>query len=163
VRIRRPLHLTLGFALAFASGCGLGSPSPISNFGDRLRGALSPDDIRADLSALQRIADANNGIRADGTPGYDASVAYVVDELRKAGYNATLQKVMIPNFRAARAGHPSGGGQQRDGFLRRARLPSRALLTLGRRHCRGGGDRLRPERGPDRFRRAPDWQGLRRR
>jgi Zn-dependent M28 family amino/carboxypeptidase len=116
VRIRRPRHLTLALALAFASGCGLASPSPISDFGDRLRSALSPDAIRADLSALERIADANNGVRADGTPGYDASVAYVVDELRKSGYSPTLQKVMIPYFRQLGPGTLQVAGGNGTGF-----------------------------------------------
>ena len=38
--------------------------------------------------ALQRIADANGGTRAEGTPGYAASVDYVLGVLAKTGWNA---------------------------------------------------------------------------
>jgi Zn-dependent M28 family amino/carboxypeptidase len=49
------------------------------------------------LAELQRIADANGGNRALGTPGYDASVDYVVGVLRGAGY-----EVQTPTFDARR-------------------------------------------------------------
>jgi aminopeptidase S len=41
------------------------------------------------LQALQKIADEHGGNRAAGTPGYDASVDYVVDVLRDAGFRAS--------------------------------------------------------------------------
>ncbi|MFF5444632.1 M28 family peptidase [Streptomyces sp. NPDC012888] len=47
------------------------------------------------LAAFQRIADANGGNRAAGTPGYDASAAYVHDTLKKAGYRVTYQEFDI--------------------------------------------------------------------
>ena len=43
----------------------------------------------AHLQALQKIADENGGNRAAGTPGYDASVEYVVGVLRDAGFEAS--------------------------------------------------------------------------
>ena len=42
--------------------------------------------MRADLLALERIADRSGGNRAAGTAGYRASVAHVRTELRRAGY-----------------------------------------------------------------------------
>ena len=42
--------------------------------------------MRRDLRALERIADRNGGTRAAGTSGYAASVRYVRDQLRRAGY-----------------------------------------------------------------------------
>jgi hypothetical protein len=45
------------------------------------------------LKAFQAIANRNNGTRALGTPGYDASLRYVAQQLRWAGYNVTLQPV----------------------------------------------------------------------
>ncbi|MCB1292763.1 MAG: M28 family peptidase, partial [Mycobacterium sp.] len=45
------------------------------------------------LAALQDIADAHGGTRAVGTPGYDASVDYVVGVLRDAGF-----EVQTPQF-----------------------------------------------------------------
>ena len=53
---------------------------------DQLPRALSVARMRADLRALERIADRNGGNRAAGTPGYAASVRYVRAELRRAGY-----------------------------------------------------------------------------
>ncbi len=47
---------------------------------------LSADDIGAHLDALIQIATANNGIRAAGTPGYDASADYVATQLTNMGY-----------------------------------------------------------------------------
>lgn len=44
------------------------------------------DDVRAHQAALQAAADDNFGIRTSGTPGYDASVDYVVETLETAGY-----------------------------------------------------------------------------
>lgn len=43
------------------------------------------------LEAFQAIADAHGGTRASGTPGYDASVDYVVDRMEAAGYEVTVQ------------------------------------------------------------------------
>jgi aminopeptidase S len=45
------------------------------------------------LQALQKVAEAHGGNRAAGTPGYDASVDYVVGVLRDAGF-----QVSTPTF-----------------------------------------------------------------
>jgi hypothetical protein len=37
-------------------------------------------------------ADANGGVRVSGRPGYDASVDYVADKARAAGYRVTVQE-----------------------------------------------------------------------
>ena len=47
----------------------------------------------AHLRKLQEIADSNEGTRAKGTPGYDASVDYVVQTLRDKGFD-----VQTPEF-----------------------------------------------------------------
>ena len=44
------------------------------------------------LQALQSIADANGGTRAAGTPGYEASVDYVVRTLRAAGWQVSIDE-----------------------------------------------------------------------
>jgi hypothetical protein len=41
--------------------------------------------------AFQRIANDNEGTRASGTSGYDASADYVVRKLRQAGYKVRKQ------------------------------------------------------------------------
>jgi Zn-dependent M28 family amino/carboxypeptidase len=60
---------------------------------EQLAQAVTAKKLQAHLAALQRIADENGGTRASGTPGYDASVEYVVGQLRQAGYTPHLQHV----------------------------------------------------------------------
>jgi Zn-dependent M28 family amino/carboxypeptidase len=55
------------------------------------RKAVTLAGIRQHQAALQTIANANNGTRLAGTPGYDQSVDYVVDKLTAAGYSPTVQ------------------------------------------------------------------------
>ncbi len=50
------------------------------------------------LQAFQAIADANGGTRAAGTPGYDASVDYVVRRLEAAGYDPVIQNFDFPYY-----------------------------------------------------------------
>jgi Zn-dependent M28 family amino/carboxypeptidase len=52
------------------------------------------------LDELQDIAEENDGTRASGTPGYDESVDYVVEELRDAGYDPVVQSFDFPYFQA---------------------------------------------------------------
>lgn len=69
-----------------------------NNTHDKLLECVTLDGIREHQAALQAIADANDGIRTSGTPGYDASVAYVVDELEAAGYDVTVQPFDFQTF-----------------------------------------------------------------
>lgn len=55
-----------------------------------LQECVTLDGVRAHQAAFQAIADANGGTRAAGTPGYAASVDYVVNEMAAAGYVVTL-------------------------------------------------------------------------
>jgi Zn-dependent M28 family amino/carboxypeptidase len=64
-------------------------------FAGSLSGKVTADAMMAHLSKLQDIANANNGTRAVGTPGYEASVDYVVDTLRHSGFD-----VQTPEFSA---------------------------------------------------------------
>jgi Zn-dependent M28 family amino/carboxypeptidase len=56
-----------------------------------LRNAVTVNGIMEHENALQDIADANDGTRASGTPGFDASRDYVARKLLAAGYNVTVQ------------------------------------------------------------------------
>jgi Zn-dependent M28 family amino/carboxypeptidase len=58
---------------------------------EKLRAAVTLEGVRAHQAALQAIADANDGTRASGTSGYDASVAYVVARMQAAGYQVSTQ------------------------------------------------------------------------
>lgn len=57
----------------------------------KLRDAVTVKSVLQHERALQRIANRNGGTRAAGTPGYDASAAYVSGRLKKAGYVVTEQ------------------------------------------------------------------------
>ena len=63
------------------------------------------------LQALQKIADDHGGNRAAGTPGYDASVEYVVGVLSRAGF-----KPSTPTFEASGGdGEGAVSNHDRDG------------------------------------------------
>lgn len=57
----------------------------------KIRREVSPAKVFTHLDAFQRIADQNNGTRASGTPGYEASARYVERTLRDAGYQTERQ------------------------------------------------------------------------
>ena len=71
-----------------------GNPAA-TEFATALHDKVTTDAMMAHLSKLQDIANANNGTRAVGTPGYDASVDYVVNTLRSSGFD-----VQTPEFSA---------------------------------------------------------------
>jgi hypothetical protein len=62
----------------------------------RLRNAVTVGGILAHERVFQRIANQNGGTRASGTPGYDASAAYVQRRLEAAGYEVTAQEFTFP-------------------------------------------------------------------
>jgi Zn-dependent M28 family amino/carboxypeptidase len=72
-------------------------PAPDPALPSRLVEEVTGDGALTHLAELQRIADANGGNRALGTPGYDASVDHVVGVLRGASYD-----VQTPTFTARR-------------------------------------------------------------
>jgi len=53
---------------------------------------VTVEGIREHQLALQQIADANGGTRAVGTPGFDASVDYIVEKATAAGYDVSLDE-----------------------------------------------------------------------
>ncbi|MGD1255232.1 M28 family peptidase [Mycobacterium seoulense] len=92
----RRLGATLLLATMLLAGCSSGrpgSPGAAPDLGHGLAGKVTADRMLAHLRALQNIADANKGNRADGTPGYDASVDYVAKALRDRGFD-----VVTPQF-----------------------------------------------------------------
>ncbi|HET6469157.1 MAG TPA: M28 family metallopeptidase [Geminicoccaceae bacterium] len=69
-----------------------------NNTAQKLLDCVTLDAVRAHQAALQAIADANNGIRTSGTPGYDESAEYVADKLRAAGYQVVIQEFEFQTF-----------------------------------------------------------------
>jgi Zn-dependent M28 family amino/carboxypeptidase len=70
-----------------------GTAPEAKDFGAALQDKVTVDAMMGHLDELQRIADAHGGNRALGTPGYDASVDYVVKALRDRGFD-----VQTPEF-----------------------------------------------------------------
>jgi Zn-dependent M28 family amino/carboxypeptidase len=64
----------------------------------KLRKAVKVGGILEHERALQRIAITHDGNRAATTPGYDASVDYVVNRMRKAGYKVSLAGFDFPSW-----------------------------------------------------------------
>ena len=67
------------------------------------------DRIGSDLAALQDIADANHGIRATGTAGYQASVDFAAAELQEIGFQVETPEVTFTAFRDLGATVEVGG------------------------------------------------------
>lgn len=63
-----------------------GAPAAAAAERDDLAAKVDVDSVNRHLIALQRIADQNEGNRASGTPGHEASVDYVAGALRAAGF-----------------------------------------------------------------------------
>jgi Zn-dependent M28 family amino/carboxypeptidase len=64
----------------------------------KLLECVTLDGVMEHQEAFQRIADANGGTRASGTPGYDESADYVEDRLERAGYVVTRQEFEFHAF-----------------------------------------------------------------
>ena len=81
-----------------ATACGSAAvqPPPDGPLVQQLAGEVSDARAVKHLQALQKIADEHDGNRASGTSGYDASVEYVVDVLRDAGF-----KPSTPTYEAS--------------------------------------------------------------
>jgi Zn-dependent M28 family amino/carboxypeptidase len=69
------------------------APQPAADYATTIRDRVTTDAMMAHLSKLQAIADAHDGNRAVGTPGYEASADYVADALRSKGFD-----VQTPEF-----------------------------------------------------------------
>jgi aminopeptidase S len=116
---RTRLRLALvALSLVLLVGCGSKiAQTPNSNgqvvdgpLAQELTGQVSDAGAFVHLQALQKIADENGGNRAASSPGYEASVNYVVGILRDSGYD-----VSTPSY------EPSGWDQQGEGSGARLR------------------------------------------
>lgn len=95
------LVAVLGVLLAAVPSVFAGSAAcdnRVNNTQAKLLECVTLDGVREHQAALQAIADANNGIRVSGSPGFDQSVAYAEGVLRAAGYNVTVQPFTFQTF-----------------------------------------------------------------
>lgn len=85
---------SLAVEAAGAQACG----KRVNNTFAKLLECITADGVHEHLAALQAIADANDGIRTSGTPGYDASAAYAAQVFGNAGYVVTVQEFQFQTF-----------------------------------------------------------------
>lgn len=76
-----------GAAVALAAGIAPAAAVEPADLEER----VTTDAVLVHLEQLQAVADANGGNRAAGTPGYEASAAYIEAALTSAGYTPARQ------------------------------------------------------------------------
>ncbi len=64
----------------------------VNNTVQKLLECVTLEGVREHQAAFQAAADAGGGTRASGTPGYDASAAYVAERMNAAGYNVIIDE-----------------------------------------------------------------------
>ena len=125
-RTKVVLILTLAFVVALMAAVGVASakpavkddskkkPSSALKDSAKFRKAVDPAGILVHERRFQRIANANDGTRASGTPGYDASADYVANKLRRAGYEVEVQPFTFPYFEVVNQAFSQTAPEQRD-------------------------------------------------
>ncbi len=81
--------LVLACALAGCAAPKSLPPTAAPDLSRDLAAKVTGDGMFAHLRALQTVVDSNGGNRATGTPGYDASLDYVVKALKAKGFEVT--------------------------------------------------------------------------
>lgn len=80
-----------------ADSTGTTGGQPIVDCND-IESSVTLAGMRAHLEALDSIAADNGGTRSVGTPGFDASAEYVIDQLAAAGYDVQPHEFDINVF-----------------------------------------------------------------
>ncbi len=101
-----------GTASAAPAGC----DNRNNNTYQKLLQCVTLEGVREHQAAFQEIADENGGTRAAATPGYDASVDYVIETLEAAGWSVethefdfTVPQPIQQHTPAPATTHESGG------------------------------------------------------
>ncbi len=89
----RAFAAVMAIAVVALASCSSRESAPAADPPHDVAGKVTADGMYTHLRKLQEIADANRGSRAEGTPGYDASVDYVVQVLKDKGFD-----VQTPEF-----------------------------------------------------------------
>ncbi len=78
------------------SGCGKEDrATPAPEYAEQIGQSIGVDALMGHLTRFQEIADQHEGNRAMGTPGYQASVDYVVNTLRDKGFETDTQEFEV--------------------------------------------------------------------
>jgi Zn-dependent M28 family amino/carboxypeptidase len=97
---RMKYAIAFALALVMALGAVGVASAAVPTDSKALRDAVTVKGIMEHQDAFQAIADANGNTRASGTPGYDASLAYVQEQLEATGYyDVTVQRFLYDAFR----------------------------------------------------------------
>lgn len=91
--------------VAALTSCSSTTSAPAADMAHELAGKVTVDGMYTHLRKLQEIADANQGSRADGTPGYDASLDYVVKTLQGKGFDVTTPE--FDRLESMQGGNPT--------------------------------------------------------
>lgn len=140
---RRRLAAVLAATTALGLAVTAGSPAAVASGKDdapssarELARAVTTKAVVRHLRALQHIADANDGNRAAGLPGYAASVRHVVHQLKRAGYSPTVQRFefdYIEDFSEfERVSSPARAFTLDEDFVRNGFTPSAEGEATGR-------------------------------
>src|SRR6478672_5691675 len=73
-------------------------PTHPSEYAAQVSSSVTIDAMVKHLQKLQDIADANGGTRVTGSPGFDASVKFVADQLRDNGFDVTTPEFEMDVF-----------------------------------------------------------------
>lgn len=119
---RRRLATLAVLATAVAVACSQEPAAPSDALPNDLAQQITVDAMFGHLRKFQEIADTNGGNRAQGTPGYDASVDYVAGLLRDKGFD-----VDTPEFE--RLGTVGGGNPSLTVSGRRFSVEQASLLV----------------------------------
>jgi Zn-dependent M28 family amino/carboxypeptidase len=97
---RTKYAIAFALALVMAFGAVGVASAAVPSDSSQLRTAVTTEGILQHEREFQAIADANGDTRASGTPGYDASLAYVKSQLDATGYYDTeIQEFLYDAFR----------------------------------------------------------------
>jgi Zn-dependent M28 family amino/carboxypeptidase len=97
---RTKYAVVFALALVMALGAMGVASAAVPTDSQALRDAVTVGHIMEHETTFQDIADANDDTRASGTPGYDASLAYVKSQLDATGYyNTRVQPFFYDAFR----------------------------------------------------------------
>jgi hypothetical protein len=93
--------VVLALAMVSVAPTASAAPGDVAS-SNGFRKAVGLAGIREHQAAWQTIANANEGNRAAGTSGYDASAEYVADRMSAAGYQVSFQEFTFGRFRERR-------------------------------------------------------------
>ncbi|HYZ67738.1 MAG TPA: M28 family peptidase [Mycobacterium sp.] len=85
----RTVAAIIGIAVMALAACSSTDTAPTTDLPRDIARKVTADGMDTHLRKLQEIADANRGNRAEGTPGFDATVDYVAKVLKDKGFDVS--------------------------------------------------------------------------